>query len=189
MPNRVPTRWCSHDLDELRQKRVQQRTVARRRDIAIERVEEPQRGVGRVIQAVALALRKQVRQQAVANAARERAQDAFRFCGAARQQREPFEADHRVAAPIREPVITGDHRAFFVAASAHARRIGCAADRRDDELIRCQHELGRKTVPRAGIGGRDAGEPPVAFGRERGWPSSAVTTSHGSVDATSVAGA
>ena len=55
------------DIDELRQQRLQQRTVARRRDITIERVEEPQRRVGRVVQAVAIALGKQVRQQAVAN--------------------------------------------------------------------------------------------------------------------------
>ncbi len=130
-------------------------------------MEEPQRRVGRVVQAVAVALGKQVRHEAIANAARERAQNAFRFRGASRQQREPFEADHRVSAPIREPVVTGDHRALFVAASAHARRLGRAADRRHDELIRCQHELGRKTVPRAGIGGLDALAAALALGRER----------------------
>ena len=55
------------DIDELRQQRVEQRAVARRREITIERVEQPQRRVGRVVQAVAIALGKQVRHEAVAN--------------------------------------------------------------------------------------------------------------------------
>ena len=159
------------DVDELRQKRVQQRTVARRREITIERVEQPQRRVGRVVQAVTIPLGKQVRQQAVANRARERAQDPFRFGRAARQQRQPLEADHRVAAPVREPVIARDHGALFVAGGAHARGFRRAADRRHDELVRCQHELGGKAFARApGSAAAMQLAAAVAFRRERRGP-------------------
>ena len=45
----------------------------------------------------------------------ERAQDVARLAMTSGDERQPFEADHRVAAPVGEPVIAGDHRARIVA--------------------------------------------------------------------------
>ena len=49
--------------------------VAGRREVAVEGVEEPQRRVGRVVEALVLALGKQVGDQAVADVVGEGAQD------------------------------------------------------------------------------------------------------------------
>ena len=46
---------------------------------------------------------------------------------AAGAERQPFEADHRVAAPIGKPVIAGDDGPDFFAGSVGPRGIGDAA--------------------------------------------------------------
>ncbi len=51
---------------------------------------------------------------------------AARFAVAAGQQRQPFQADHRVAAPIGKPVIASDNRVradgvFFFVRDRRAR--------------------------------------------------------------------
>ncbi len=83
--------------------------------IAPDGVEEPQRGVGRVIQPIVLPFRKEVGDEPVPDVRGERAQDVARLAVPSRGEGQPFEADHRVAAPVREPVITGDDRPRFVA--------------------------------------------------------------------------
>ena len=60
--------------------------------VARQRVEEPQRRVGRVVQALALALREQVRDQAVADVMRERAEDVAGLAVAPGDQRQALEA-------------------------------------------------------------------------------------------------
>ena len=75
MPNRVPRRWCCDDVAQHRQQLAQRFVVAGREQVAIDRVEEPQRRVGGVIQPLALALGKHVRDEPVAHVVRERAQD------------------------------------------------------------------------------------------------------------------
>ena len=50
-------------------------------------------------------------------------QDVAGLDVAAGGQGQPFEADHRVTAPVGEPVIAGDHGAHFVAGGTRTCRI------------------------------------------------------------------
>src|SRR6267154_1839547 len=58
-----------------RQKELQRRLVMAMLDIAVQRVKEPQRGIGGVVEALILAFREQVRDQSVAQVVSESAQD------------------------------------------------------------------------------------------------------------------
>ena len=49
--------------------------------------------------------------------------DVLGFQGAAGCESQAFERDHGVAAPVREPVITGDHCAHFIANAVGLDRI------------------------------------------------------------------
>ena len=109
-------------------------------EITIEGVEEPERGVGRVIEAFLLALGEHIGDQAVADVVGEGAQDVAGLAVPAGRQRQAFQADHGVAAPVGEPVVAGDDRADLVAGGARAGRILDAAGRRDEELIGRQHK-------------------------------------------------
>jgi hypothetical protein len=71
-------------------------------------VDEPQRRVDRVIGGDA-GLGEVVREEAIAHERRPRAEDAARLVVAAGGQRQARERDHRVAAPVAEPRIAGDH--------------------------------------------------------------------------------
>ena len=62
--------------------------------------------------------------------------------GPAGTQRETLEADHRVAAPVGEPVIAGNHAARFPAGRSRPRRLGRAGGGFDHELIGSENELG-----------------------------------------------
>ncbi len=84
-------------------------------EVAIERVEEPERGVGGVVEAFVFAIGEEVGDQAVADVVGEGAQDPAGFVVAAGGEGEAFEADHGVAAPIGEPMVAGDDRAHFIA--------------------------------------------------------------------------
>ena len=128
--------------------------------VAMDRVEEPERGVRRVVEPLLGPFREHVRNQAVAHVVPERAQDVARLALAARAERQPFEADHRVAAPVGEPVVAGDDGAHFVAGRAGARRFLDATCRRDDELVGGQHQLRRNPV-------RAARAAPMAIRRVR----------------------
>ena len=64
-------------------------------------------------------------------------------------QRQALERDHRVAAPVGEPVIAGDHRPRLVAGGARADVILAAAGGPDHELIGGEHELGGGAAARA----------------------------------------
>ena len=141
------------------------RTVPRSprgRHVAVEGVEVPQRGIRRVIHARLLAFGEQVGNQPVAHVLGEGAQDIPGFDVAAGGQRQAFQRDHRVAAPVGEPMVAGDHRADFVARRIRPRRVGNARGGRDDELVGRQHQLGRRTL--AGSGHRLVDQPPAALG-------------------------
>ena len=127
-------------------------------------VEEPQGGVGGVIEPLLGAFRKHVRDEAVANVVAERAQDVAGLALASRAERQPFEADHRVAAPVGEPVVAGDDRADLVAHRPRPRGLLDAAGRRDDELIGGQDEFGRRTGGRHLLRGLDQTAAPAALG-------------------------
>src|ERR1700722_13487233 len=104
--------------------------------IARKRVKKPQRRVGGVIEAGFLSFREQIGDQSVANVMREGAQDPPRFGAAASDQRQTFQADHGVAAPIAEPVIAGDYGADLFPGSARPHPILMPARRLEQELIR-----------------------------------------------------
>ena len=110
--------------------------------VTTERVEKPEGRVGGVIKPFLLAVGKHVRDQSVADVMRERAQDVAGLEAAAGRQRQAFETDHRVAAPIGEPMITGDDGAHFIAGGVGARRFLGAAGRRDDKLIARENQFG-----------------------------------------------
>ena len=67
---------------QLRQQQPQRVAIAGQREIAVDGVEEPERRVGRVIEARVLAFREHIRDEAVAHVVGERAQDAAGLGGA-----------------------------------------------------------------------------------------------------------
>ena len=125
------------DVAQHRQQLDQRPPIVGHAQVAIERVEEPQRRVGGVIEALVRAFGEHVRDEAVADVVREHAQDRAGLGVRPGAQRQALERDHRVAAPVREPVVAGDHRPRFVAGGARAhvifacgRRAGSRTDRR-----------------------------------------------------------
>ena len=111
-------------------------------------MEEPQRRICRVVQTFTRAVGKHVGDQPVAHVMAERAEDVTSLTIATGRQRQPLEADHRVAAPVGEPVIPGNHRADVLAGGLRARRLLGASCRSDHELIGGEHEFLRQTVVR-----------------------------------------
>jgi hypothetical protein len=81
----------------------------------MDRVEEPERRVGGVVQPLLGSLGEHVRNEAIAHVVAERAQDVSRFALTPCAERQPLEADHRVAAPVRKPVVARDHGPYLVA--------------------------------------------------------------------------
>src|SRR5687768_15328358 len=71
---------------------------------------------------------------------------------AARCEREAVEADHRVAAPVREPVVAGDHRTHIISRRSRASDIRLPPNRLDEELICGQHKLRSETLLCVAIG-------------------------------------
>ncbi len=105
------------------------------------------RRMGRAVRrAPALALREHVGDEAVAHVVGERAEDPLRLLVSSGDQGEALQRDHRVAAPIREPVVPGDHGAHVVADGAGARDVLDAARGRDDELVGGDREVRRHRV-------------------------------------------
>ena len=156
-------------------------------NVAMDGMKEPHRRIRGVIQPFARAVREHVRDQPVAHVERECAQDVGRLPDPPGRERQPLEADHRVAAPVGEPVIAGNHRPHVFAGGTRPRRFLGAAGWRDDELIRRQHQLAREGVV------LDARCAIASSLRRRSVSASAAAsaisasiTSHDSVDATSV---
>ncbi len=134
---------------------------------ALDGVKEPQRRIGRVIEPLVLPFGEHVGQQSVADVAGEGADQVARFGTAAGHEGQPFEADHRVAAPIGEPVVAGDHAADLVAGGMCLRGVGYAARRADQELIGRQHEFCRRPASCFGTGLVQQARAPFGLGRSR----------------------
>ena len=115
IPKRVPRSCRVDDLFKLRKQPLQRAVVTAHLNIALRRMEEPKSCVGGVIEPLTLSLGKHVRDESVLQILREGSQDVSGFLGAARCEGQPLEADHRVASPIREPMIARDDGALFVA--------------------------------------------------------------------------
>ena len=128
-----------NDSSQYRQQIGEQLPVAGDGRVAIDRVEEPKCRVGRVIQALRLALREQIRNQSVTHVMGEGAEDSSRHLVPARAEAQAFEADHRVAPPVGEPVVAGDDGAGLLAGRPGASGVFQAAGRRDQELVGGQH--------------------------------------------------
>ena len=71
-------------------------------------MEEPERGVGRVVFSLFRNIRKHVRDQSVPNVIGKCAQDVTCLQPSASRQGQPLEADHGIAAPVGEPMVSGD---------------------------------------------------------------------------------
>src|SRR3954449_5415003 len=100
-------------------------------------MEEPHSGISGVIQPRALAFRKHIRYQSVANVTSKRPKNVGCFDESAGGEGQTFQADHRVPAPICEPVITGDNSSYFVSCRTCPDGFFEPACWRDDELIGC----------------------------------------------------
>ena len=138
---------AAHDVLQDRQQLLDERVVAGDGVVAVQRVEEPERRVGGVVQPFALAFREHVRDQAVPHVQRERPQDVVRLGVAAGDEGQALEADHRVAAPVGEPRVAGDHRARLGADGVGLRVVDGARRRPHDELIRGQRQQERVRLP------------------------------------------
>ena len=76
MPKRVPAMWWSTMSTQRREQQPQSRSRSPVcAEVAVDGVEEPERGVGRVVEALVLALGEQVGDQAVAHVVGERPED------------------------------------------------------------------------------------------------------------------
>src|SRR5215469_18371562 len=119
-----------------------------------------------MIESFSRSLRKHVRDESVPYILRKGSEDISGLLYTAGYERQPFQGDHRVAAPVCEPVIAGKDRAFFVAIGMRPRRILEAVRGVDDELISGKYKIraeGRERL--AGL--FDQTLTPVAFSGKR----------------------
>ena len=105
--------------------------IAGRRDIGAPGLEEPQRGVGGVVVRDLANTREHVGQHPLADKAGEGPQNSQRNVVPPGRQRQTGQTDHRVAPPVAEPGITGNHRLAV-------RDIGQRA--RDQEGVSGEHK-------------------------------------------------
>src|SRR5262245_64326891 len=96
------------DIHELRHQKLEGISIAGGGDIFLNRMEVPERCVSCVIQALLLAFRKHIRYQSITNVMSKSSQNVTRLHMSSRRQCQSFETDHGVAAPVREPGVTGD---------------------------------------------------------------------------------
>ena len=129
------------DVHQRWQQEPQRDVILRVFEITPERMEEPERRVRGVIKTFLLPVGKHVWNQTVADVMREGAQDVSGFERAAGRECQSFEADHRVAPPISEPVVAGDDGANFVARRVRPRRFLETARRRDDILVARENQF------------------------------------------------
>src|SRR5439155_21073045 len=122
-------------VDQSGREKFQRRAIVRYLDVTAERVKEPECRVCSVIEALLCAIGKHVRDQTVANVISECAKNVTRFEPATGCQGQAFEADHRVAPAIGEPMITGDNGAHLISSGMRARGFFETASGRDDKLI------------------------------------------------------
>src|SRR4051812_3194426 len=84
---------------------------------------------------------------------RECTQYVARFEVAPADQRQSFKTDHRVAAPVGEPVVARNHGSYFVTGCVRPGGIANPRLWSNDELIRGENEFPRPTFPRFRPGG------------------------------------
>src|SRR4051794_30804725 len=72
---------------------------------------------------------------------REGSQNPPRFRMPISRQREAFQTDHGVSAPISKPVVTGNDGSRFITGGVRPRGILDASSGCDDELVCCEHQF------------------------------------------------
>ncbi len=125
------------------------------------------RRVGRVVEAVLIAFGEQIGDQPLIEMLRERHEGVARLGGAAGGEREALEADHRVAAPVGEPVIPRNDAARILAGGFCPRGVGRARGRLDHELIGGEHEFGSQALRIRIAGGDEQARAAVELGLPR----------------------
>ena len=96
----------------------------------------------------------------------EGAQDVTSLEQSTCDQGQAFQTDHRVASPIREPVISGDHGADFIARGVRACGVFKSPGRRNDKLVGGKNQLRRKSLARFRNRTMQQSGATLAFGRE-----------------------
>ena len=116
--------------------------------IAAHGFDEPQRRVDRIIFRRSAAIGKAIGQHAPIDVSREGAQNGGGELGTSGRQREPGQRDHRVAPPVAEPVIAGDHGCTGLRfdAARDDERVG-SEDERFDPRRRLRHARVRGVPP------------------------------------------
>ena len=109
----------TEDLLQRRQDLLREAVVARRRDVGKSGLEEPERGVDCVVLGRLAAVGESIRQKSSIAVGEEGADDVARLVKAASRKEQAGQRDHRVAAPVGEPGIAGDHRRAAVLPPHH----------------------------------------------------------------------
>jgi hypothetical protein len=151
------------DRQENRQEKFEQRAVPGISEVPIDRVKEPKRCVGGVVDPGVVALREHVRNETVLHIVRKGSEDVARLGIAAGDESQALEADHGVATPVGEPVVARNDRAKLVAVCVRTRCVGDSSCRVDDELIGGEDELTSKAFPDGATRGGDEPRPPARF--------------------------
>src|SRR5215469_9661741 len=119
-----------------------------------------------MIESFSRSLRKHVRDESVPYILRKGSEDISGLLHTAGYERQPFQGDHRVAAPVCEPVIAGKDRALFVAIGMRPRCILEAVSGVDDELIGGKYKIRAEGLERL-AGPFYEALTPVAFSGKR----------------------
>src|SRR6185295_13977131 len=112
-----------NNVEQLREHEPDRDLIPGYVEIAIQSMEEPQSGIGGMIQALLFPLGKQVGNETVTYIVRERAENIAGLDVAPRGESEALQADHGIAPPIGEPVIPGNHCAYLVTGSTRPHRV------------------------------------------------------------------
>ena len=103
--------------------------------ILVQRMEEPERRIGRMIEPIRFSFGEHVRDEPVPNVVRKGTEDVARSHLPPGGHRETFQADHGVTAPIGKPVVAGDDTTNLVAVGARPGSIFAPANRGENKLV------------------------------------------------------
>ena len=100
-----------HDFGQHGKQLPHQPVIARRRVIGADRLHIPERGIHGIVFGHHAGIRETVGHHATVHEGCVRFQDQAGDGGASRRQRKPGQCDHRVTAPVDEPMVARDDRA------------------------------------------------------------------------------
>src|SRR5262245_17899319 len=139
-------------------------------EIAIQGMEEPQSGIGCMIQALLFPLREQVGNKTITHIVRERAENITGLVVASRGEGKALQADHGIAAPIGEPVVPSNHCTYLVTGGMRPHGVSEATSRSNHELVCGQEQFCSKASARFGMDRIQQPLAPLVFSGQRlGW--------------------